>query len=671
MIAYRFSRIRCASFPLRLASSTTGAGLSPTMSQRPKVVMVIGTTGSGKSKLGIDVARELDGEVINADVIQMYAGLDVASAKVLMAERQGVPHHLMSFLEPRTTFTVRDFHHVATSMIEDVVSRGKIPVVVGGTMYYCQSLLRQSLLAGDEEAVKATIKATASAPAAEFSNISSETPYARLQRVDPVMAQRLHPNDARKITRALQVFDTTGEPYSQVLLRQQARLEGRGADAAGHGAAESTAADDASSGGYDVHTIWLQMRDASTLHGRLDARVDAMVASGLLGEVRALRDYLRRVEAGATGQQAGEASAVLSAPSSPSCSPLGRALSSDEPTELTVRLVREYLQAQRLKAAGGTPSIAPGSVDPPFYWSPEATGQPAPTMPHPTSSSPSSEAHRGAPDVGESGADYGGLLQAIGYKELTAYLSLIDAQPGAASGILCDADGAIDAGNAPRDAQHSDAKRARVDSAGTAAARGRGKAPADPVADALRAGIDAVKLVTRRYAKKQDRWIRNRFASRGMPMRQLDTSDVGAWDETVRQPALSAVRGWLRGEAGAAASPCHSFDLSASAPTDGAEQSAAAPPSTDAARIFAWRKHSCDVCERTVNGDKEWADHLASRGHHKAVRWMRERHRLETEMGILLPKEGRKGKGRAAPAPAAADAAACTERSTECGAQEL
>ena len=112
----------------------------------PKIIVVVGTTGVGKTKLGVDLAQHFSGEVINADVMQMYKGLQVATAKVTEEERQGVPHHLMSFLEPHETFSPHEFRKLADEKIQEISARGNLPIVVGGTMYYVQGLLWDHLI---------------------------------------------------------------------------------------------------------------------------------------------------------------------------------------------------------------------------------------------------------------------------------------------------------------------------------------------------------------------------------------------------------------------------------------------------------------------------------------------------------------------------------------------
>lgn len=182
------------------------------------VAIVIGTTGSGKTKLGVELASKFGGEVINADSIQMYKGLDVASAKVTDEEMCGVRHHLLSFLPPTREYTVREFERDATALIEDIHSRNKVPVIVGGTMYYVQSLLRPSTLQSVEVRRSGP---EVDAALAELAALPDEALHDRLLEVDPMMAERLHVNDQRKLRRALESYYQTGLPHSE-LLRIQA-----------------------------------------------------------------------------------------------------------------------------------------------------------------------------------------------------------------------------------------------------------------------------------------------------------------------------------------------------------------------------------------------------------------------------------------------------------------
>ncbi|XP_046994094.1 tRNA dimethylallyltransferase-like [Schistocerca americana] len=191
---------------------------------RVPVVVVMGATGAGKSKLAIDIAKKFGGEVISADSMQVYRGLDIITNKVTVEEAQGVPHHLLDFLEPTQRFSVVDFRDAALPIIDDLVSRQKLPVVVGGTHYYIESLLWKVLVTGGspdeatkrrhaddaaasdsdgEDAVSEAIlkRSRGAGDPEELRSVSSEELHRRLQLVDPEMAASLHPNNRRRIIR--------------------------------------------------------------------------------------------------------------------------------------------------------------------------------------------------------------------------------------------------------------------------------------------------------------------------------------------------------------------------------------------------------------------------------------------------------------------------------------
>ncbi|KAI1317324.1 hypothetical protein EDD11_008693 [Mortierella claussenii] len=196
----------------------------------PGVIAVIGTTGVGKSNLSIQLAKELDGEVINADALQVYQGLDIITNKMPLDEREGIKHHLMDFLPMDQEYSVLDFKADALDLIKQIHDRKHIPVVVGGTHYYIQSLLwRDTLL--DTKKNAGTFSKTEQQEqnkASEKFLQESDTPtlYKKLQEVDPIMANKWHENDRRKITRSLQVFFETGQSqrchrvYSGSILRR-------------------------------------------------------------------------------------------------------------------------------------------------------------------------------------------------------------------------------------------------------------------------------------------------------------------------------------------------------------------------------------------------------------------------------------------------------------------
>ncbi|KAA0156108.1 hypothetical protein FNF31_06014 [Cafeteria roenbergensis] len=274
------------------------SGANRPEARRRAFAVVVGTTGAGKTKLSIDLCEALDGEVINADSMQMYKDLDVATAKVTREEARGVPHHLLSFLEPWESFTVRDFRRAAAAAIDDVLDRGKLPVVVGGTGYYVQALLRESLLEAEEagcgtaaelqrapehgEGASSTAAAAASTGAAGRKRPrptelppgwSSMSPYERLVAVDPDAARRVHPGNTRRVQSALDVFLRTGVPATELTRAQGRRLAGAGRPAAtGVPAAAPLAV-----------VLWVDA-DTDVLDRRLDGRVGSMLRAGLLGE---------------------------------------------------------------------------------------------------------------------------------------------------------------------------------------------------------------------------------------------------------------------------------------------------------------------------------------------------------------------------------------------------
>lgn len=236
-----------------------------------KVLVVVGTTGAGKTKLSIDLAKAVGGEIINSDAMQMYRGLDIATAKITEQEKEGVPHHLFDVVEPSSRVDVLAFKKLALSTIEDVLARGKVPIVVGGTMYYTQSILWKSQLLDD--VATTTTSESDDASSVHLDALSPEELYAKLREVDPVMAARLHVNNVRKVQRSLQVFLQTGTPHSEHLARQereQLQLETY----------------------FDACAFWVHC-NKPTLAERLAKRVDTMIRSGLEDEIRSLRAIVK------------------------------------------------------------------------------------------------------------------------------------------------------------------------------------------------------------------------------------------------------------------------------------------------------------------------------------------------------------------------------------------
>ncbi|KAF9896476.1 hypothetical protein BX616_007386, partial [Lobosporangium transversale] len=174
----------------------------------PGVIAVIGTTGVGKSNLSIQLAKELDGEVINADALQVYKGLDIITNKMPIEERENIVHHLIDFLPMDREYSVLDFKADALDLIKQIHGRKHIPVIVGGTHYYIQSLLWRDTLLDTKKNPGMLSEAEQQEQISIHEKFLKEsdtlTLYKKLQEVDPIMANKWHENDRRKITRSLQ-----------------------------------------------------------------------------------------------------------------------------------------------------------------------------------------------------------------------------------------------------------------------------------------------------------------------------------------------------------------------------------------------------------------------------------------------------------------------------------
>jgi len=218
------------------------------------VVAVVGPTATGKSDLGVALAERLSGEVVNADALQLYRGLDIGTAKLAVAERRGVPHHLLDVLDPDEEATVAAYQRDARAAVAAVGGRGRRPVVVGGSGLYVRALLDRIEFPGTDPAVRAGLEARVEAE-------GSRALHAELAALDPPAAESIGPRNARRIVRALEVIALTGERYS--------------ANLPGHD--------------YEVPAVQIGLDcDRAVLDERVQARVDRMWAAGLVDEVRGL-----------------------------------------------------------------------------------------------------------------------------------------------------------------------------------------------------------------------------------------------------------------------------------------------------------------------------------------------------------------------------------------------
>jgi len=219
-------------------------------------IAVVGPTGTGKSALALDLAEQLGGEIVNADAMQLYRGMDIGTAKLTVAERRGIVHHQLDVLEVTDNATVAKYQAAAAADIEDIAARGAVPVIVGGSMMYIQALL-------DEWSFPATDPAVRARWEDRLAEVGVTALHGELARVDPEAAASILNTDGRRIVRALEVVELTGRPFA--------------ASAPQIGAPR-----------WDTLIVGLDW-DTAVLDDRLQRRTDLMFASGLVDEVVALR----------------------------------------------------------------------------------------------------------------------------------------------------------------------------------------------------------------------------------------------------------------------------------------------------------------------------------------------------------------------------------------------
>ena len=227
-----------------------------------RLICICGPTASGKTALSVALAKQLHTEIISADSMQIYRGMDIGTAKPTAEERQGVPHHLLDVCAPGEPFSVARYVELADAAAQDVLSRGMIPVVAGGTGLYMDALIECSTFSGDETDL--SVREKYQRMAAEQGN---EAVHACLAKVDPEGAERLHPNNLKRVIRALEVYEQTG-----MTIDAFNRLHKRPAPK------------------YAALKIGICPAERQTLYDRIDRRVDQMLADGLLEETKRLLD---------------------------------------------------------------------------------------------------------------------------------------------------------------------------------------------------------------------------------------------------------------------------------------------------------------------------------------------------------------------------------------------
>lgn len=222
------------------------------------LVVVCGATASGKTRLAIDLAKLFDGEVVSADSMQIYKTLDIASAKPTAKEMDGVPHHLIDFLEPTEAFSVADYVELAREKIADISKRGKLPIICGGTGLYINSLIDNIIF--DDTQGDSSLREEL----AEFAEKNgNEALWERLKKIDEKAAAELHPNNRNRIIRAIEIYEKSGRTITDA--KVNSRL------------LESP---------YEPLMLQITYEDRETLYQRINKRVDLMLEAGLVEEAR-------------------------------------------------------------------------------------------------------------------------------------------------------------------------------------------------------------------------------------------------------------------------------------------------------------------------------------------------------------------------------------------------
>jgi len=229
-------------------------------SSKPSLLVLVGPTAVGKTKLSLHLAADYGAEIISGDSMQVYRGMDIGTAKATPEERSAVTHHLIDIHEPDHPFSVAEFQHRARHLIADIHERGKLPFIVGGTGLYVESVCYdfQFTEQGSDEAYREELQIYAE-------RNGNEALLERLREIDPETAERLHANDRRRIIRAMEVYRLTGERLSDQLKVQKKQSP------------------------YELCIVGLTM-DRALLYKRIEERIDLMIEQGLVEEVRRLRE---------------------------------------------------------------------------------------------------------------------------------------------------------------------------------------------------------------------------------------------------------------------------------------------------------------------------------------------------------------------------------------------
>lgn len=233
------------------------------MSNKPKIIVIMGPTAVGKTALSIMLAKKLNGEIINGDSLQVYRQLDIGTAKVTLEEMQCIPHHLIDIVDIDKPYNASDFKKAAEAAITDILNRGKMPIIVGGSGLYIQGLLSDMTFGNAPENLEYRSELQK-----ELEMNGSEAIWEKLKQIDPKAAENIHPNNSRRVIRALEAIHTSGRLFSEQQSQEQPAK-------------------------YDALLIALDC-DREKLYQRINQRVDMMLDDGILEEARLLYELADR-----------------------------------------------------------------------------------------------------------------------------------------------------------------------------------------------------------------------------------------------------------------------------------------------------------------------------------------------------------------------------------------
>lgn len=228
---------------------------------KPFIVAIVGPTASGKTELGVALAKAIDGEVISGDSMQVYQGMDIGTAKVTPDEMDGIPHHLIDILKPDETYSAYDFQQQAQQLITDITTRGKVPIIVGGTGLYIQSVIYDYQF--DGETISPETEQRVAEQMAKLKSYKNEAIHDYLGTFDPISQREIHPNNRKRVERAISYYLSTKKVLSN--RKKSTQLTEN----------------------YDTLLVGIKM-SRDTLYSRINSRVDMMLSHGLLDEVQEL-----------------------------------------------------------------------------------------------------------------------------------------------------------------------------------------------------------------------------------------------------------------------------------------------------------------------------------------------------------------------------------------------